>query len=57
MANITRETFEANGEEAITDKFGKLCLNERHVQQQLGLKNCLHLQTNMIKNIKSKDLD
>ena len=38
MANITRETFEANGAEAITDKLGKLCLNERHVQQQLGIK-------------------
>ena len=39
MANITRETYEANGIEVITDKFGKLWLNERHVQQQLGLKN------------------
>ena len=28
-----------NGIELITDKFGKLWLNERHVQQQLGLKN------------------
>ena len=39
MANIIRETFEANGVEVITDKLGKLWLNERHVQEQLGLKN------------------
>ena len=39
MANITRETYEANGVEVITDKFGKLWLNERHIQKQLGLKN------------------
>ena len=39
MVNITKETYENNGIEVITDKFGKLWLNERHVQQQLGLKN------------------
>ena len=39
MANITRETYEANGIEVIADKLGELWLNERHVQQQLGLKN------------------
>ena len=55
MANITRETFEANGVEVITDKLGKLWLNERHVQEQTN--KYLHLQTNMIKNIKNKDLD
>ena len=37
--NINKETFENNGIEVITDKFGKLWLNERHVQQQLGHKN------------------
>ena len=36
--NITKETYENNGIEVITDKFGKLWLNERHIQQQLGLK-------------------
>ena len=36
MANITRETYKANGIEVITDKFGKLWLNE-HIQKQLGL--------------------
>ena len=39
MANITRETYEANGIEVIADKLGELWLNERHVQEQLGLKN------------------
>ena len=39
IANITRETYEANGIEAIADKLGELWLNERHVQEQLGLKN------------------
>ena len=39
MAAITIETYENNGIEVITDKLGKLWLNERHVQEQLGLKN------------------
>ena len=39
MAAITKETYENNGIEVITDKLGKLWLNERHVQEQLGLKN------------------
>ena len=39
MVNITKETYENNNIEVITDQFGKLWLNERHVQEQLGLKN------------------
>ena len=39
MVNSTKETYEDNGIEVITDKFGKLWLNERHIQKQLGLKN------------------
>ena len=39
MANITRETYEANGIEVITDEFGKLWLNERHVEKQLEHKS------------------
>ena len=39
MMNITKETYKNNGIEVITDKFGKLWLNERHIQQQLGFKN------------------
>ena len=39
IINITKETYENNGIEVITDKFGELWLNERHVQQQLELKN------------------
>ena len=38
MVNITKETYENNGIEVITDKFGELWLNERHVQQQLEQK-------------------
>ena len=30
MVNITKETYEYNGIEIITDRFGKLCLNEKH---------------------------
>ena len=39
MVNITKEIYENNGIEVIEDKNGKLWLTERHVQQQLGLKN------------------
>ena len=39
MAKVTKERYEAKGIEVITDEFGKLWLNERHVQEQLGLKN------------------
>ena len=39
MANITRETYEANGIEVITDKVDKLWLNERQIEKKLGHKN------------------
>ena len=39
MLNITKEPYENNSIEVITDKLGELWLNERHVQQQLGHKN------------------
>ena len=39
MVNITKENYENNGIEAITDELGELWLNERHFQQQLGHKN------------------
>ena len=39
MVNITKEKYENNGIEVITNEFGKLLLNERHVQEQLGHKN------------------
>ena len=38
MVKVTKERYEANGIEVITDDFGKLWLNERHVQEQLGHK-------------------
>ena len=39
MANITKETYKANGIEAITDNLNNLWLNERHVETQLRLTN------------------
>ena len=42
MVNITKETYEINAIEVITDELSELCelwLNERHVQQQLRHKN------------------
>ena len=39
MINVTKETYEANYIEVITDKLGELWLNERRLQQQLGHKN------------------
>ena len=39
MVIISKKTYENNGIEVITDKCGELWLNERHVQQQLELKN------------------
>ena len=39
MVDINKETYENNGIGVIADTFSKLWLNERHVQQQLGLKN------------------
>ena len=45
MVNITKEKYENNGIEVITDQFGQLWLNERHVQQQLEHQN-LRVVTN-----------
>ena len=39
MVNITKGTYESNGIEVITVKFAESWLNERHIQQQLELKN------------------
>ena len=39
MVNITKEKYENCDKEVITDEFDKLWLNERHVQEQLQLKN------------------
>ena len=54
MANITRKTHEANGIEVITDKLGELWLNERHVQEQLGLKNLPALTNQYPKEFKKQ---
>ena len=56
MANITRETYEANGIEVITDEFDELWLNERHVQKQLRLKNLPALTNKYDKEYKKKQI-
>ena len=38
MVNITKESYENNGIETTTDRFGKLWLNEKHIEQQVELK-------------------
>ena len=54
MANIMRETYEASGIEVVTDESNKLWLNERHVQEQLGLKNLPALTNKYDKECKKK---
>ena len=39
MVNITKETYENNDIEVITDNLNWLWLNEKHIQEQLGHKN------------------
>ena len=39
MVNITKEMYENNGIEVITDNLNTLWLNERHVQKQVRHKN------------------
>ena len=54
MVNITKETYESNGMQIMTDKLGKLWLNERHVQQKLGLKNVPALTNQYPKEYKNQ---
>ena len=54
MAAITKETYENNGIEVITDKIGELWLNERHIQKQLGLKNLPALTSKYDKEYKKQ---
>ena len=49
MANITKDTYEANDIEVITDNLNNLWLNERHVETQLGLTNLPALTNKYIK--------
>ena len=56
MAAITKKTYENNGIEVITDKIGELWLNERHVQEQLGLKNLPALTNKYDKEYKKKQI-
>ena len=39
MVNVTKETYENNDIEVITDNLNRLWLNEKHIDEQLGLKN------------------
>ena len=54
MVNIAKKTYENNEIEVITDKFGKLWVNERHVQKQLGLKNLSALTNKYVKKYKKQ---
>ena len=57
MINITKETYETNGIEVITDELGELWLNERHVQQQLRHKNLPALTNKYHEKYKNVDLN
>ena len=57
MANITRETYEANDIEVITDKVDKLWLNERQIEKKLGHKNLPALTNQYPKEFKKRDLN
>ena len=39
VVNITKEMYENNNIEVITDNLNTLWINEKHVEQQLGHKN------------------
>ena len=54
MVNITKEMYEKNGIEVITDNLNRLWLNERHVQKQLGHKN-LAAATNKYNEVKQSN--
>ena len=45
MVNITKEKYENCDKEVIRDEFGKLWLNERHVQEQLRLRKLPALES------------
>ena len=49
LANITKETCEANGIEVIKDNLNNLWLNERHVETTLRLTNLPALTNDYIK--------
>ena len=57
MAAITKETYENNAIEVITEKIGELWLNERHIQKQLGLKNLPALTNKYDKEYKKQKSD
>ena len=54
VANITKEAYENNGIDVITDEFDKSWLNERHIQKQSGLKNLPALSNKYDKGYKKQ---
>ena len=51
MANITKDTYDANGIEVITNDLNNLWLYESHVETQWRLSNLPALTNKYIKNI------
>ena len=56
MAAITKKTYENNGMEVITAKIGELWLNEKHIQEQIGLKNLPALTNKYDNKYKKKQI-
>ena len=56
MVNITKESYENNDIETITDKLGKLWLNKNKQNNNQDIKIYQQLQTNTTKNIKNADM-
>ena len=57
MVNITKQTYENNDIEVITDNLNRLWLNEKHIEEQLVLKIYHQLQTNTRKYTKNTDMN
>ena len=54
MVNITKETYENNDIEIITDNLNRLWLNEKHIDEQLGLKNISSIKNKYDKKYKKR---
>ena len=57
MVNITKERYESNSIEVITDNLNTLWPNERHVQKQLGHKNLREVTDKYNENIKNAEIN
>ena len=56
MVNVTKETYENNDIEVITDNLNRLWLNEKHIDEQLGLKNISSITNKYNKEYKNADM-